>query len=186
MRGTQGADHAVDGQHELARLQPFLQFGFGVFAQRLHFGFDLDLGKQAFDQGVGSVVASIQIHRAQHGFKRIGQDGGALVAARAHFALTQAHDAGQAQLQRQAVQRVLFDQVGANAREVTFWQAAQLFEQQMRHTQIEHRVAQKLQTLVVVGAEAAVRQSALQQSRLRKVVLQALLQRVQGLLWCGL
>ena len=71
---------------------------------------------------------------------------------------------------------VLLDQVGTHARQIAFGQAGQLGVQHVRDRQVQHRIAQELQTLVVVGAEAAVRDGLLQQARLAKSVAQANLQ----------
>ena len=76
------------------------------------------------------------------------------------------------------MQGVLLDQIGTHAREVTLWQFAQFFVEQMGHRQIEHRVAQELQAFVVVCAEAAMRERLLQQRQLAKAITQAFLQRL--------
>ena len=77
------------------------------------------------------------------------------------------------------MQAFLPNQVGAHARKFTLWHMAHALKQQVGHRQIEHGVAQKLQTLVVLGAVAAVCQGLLQQGRAVERVLQALLQRDQ-------
>ena len=144
-------------QGQLAPLQPFLQFGFGVFGSRLHLRLDLDILEQTLDQALRGAVATVQIDRTDHGLDRIGQDGRALAATRLELALTQPKHFRQLHLQGQVGQRVLLDQIGTHPRKVSLGQLAQLRIQQMRHRQIEHRVTQKLQPLIVVGAETSVR-----------------------------
>ena len=157
-------------------MQPLLQFGLGVFAHGLHVGFDVDLGKQALDQGLRVLVATVQIHRTNDRFQGIGQDRRTVLTARAHLALTQSHHGRQIQVFGQLVQGVLFDQVGPHPRQIAFGQISQLGVQHVRDREVEHRITQKLQALVVVGAEAAVRDRLLQQSMLAKGVAQPYLQ----------
>ena len=83
-------------------------------------------------------------------------------------------------LARDALQAVLAHEVRAHAREVAFVAAREALEQQAGDRQVQHRVAQELEALVVVGAMAAVRQRALHQRRAGKAVAQALLQGFQA------
>jgi hypothetical protein len=53
--------------------------------------------------------------------------------------------------------------------------------QQVRHRCGQHSIAQKLQAFVVIRAGAAVRECALQQLRVAKLVAELLLQRLQQL-----
>ena len=66
------------------------------------------------------------------------------------------------------MQAVLAHEVGAHAREVAFVGVAEAVEQQARDDQAQHGVAEELEPLVVVGAEAAVRERALEQRRGRR------------------
>src|SRR6476620_11052978 len=75
------------------------------------------------------------------------------------------------------MQRVLLDQVGPHAREIPFGQACKADEKKVRDGQVEHRVAQKFQPLVVVSRKTAMREGLDQQARIRKAVLKARLQR---------
>ena len=136
--------------------------------------------EQAAHQLVGLVKAGIQVHRANHGLQRIGQDGRPLLSARARFALAQAQQLGQAQHHGQLVQGVLLDQIGAHARQIAFGQLAQLLVQQAGDRQIEHRVAQKLEAFVVVGEKLRCVSACGKQFRIGKLMLQALLQRLQS------
>ena len=77
------------------------------------------------------------------------------------------------------MQAFLPNQIGAHAREFALRHMAHALKQQVGHRQIEHRVAQKLQTLVVLSRMAAMRQRLLQQSGGVEHMLQALLQRHQ-------
>ena len=86
-----------------ARLQPFLQSRFGIFARRYSLRADVHIGKQAPHQGFGHCVAGIQVHRADQGFQRIGQNGRTIQSARTHLAFAQAQGGRQIQLERNAV-----------------------------------------------------------------------------------
>ena len=148
---------------------------------------------QLRDLGVGDDLAEQALHqrarrskppsrkvapiRASSASARID---GALRAAAARLAFGQAQHVGQAELQRGAVQAVFAHEVGAHAREVAFVGAAEALEQEARDRQVEHRVAEELEALVVVGAEAAVRERAVQQRLFREAVAEALLQGVEA------
>src|SRR5690606_26705314 len=121
--------------------------------------------------------AGVQVDRADQRLERVGQDGGAVRAARAGLAFTQAQQRRQRQPQREPVQRVLLDQVGPHARQVALRQFRETDVQQVRDGQVQHRVAEKLEALVVVGRETAVRERELEQPRVRERVLKARLQR---------
>ena len=100
-------------------------------------------------------------------------------AAAAGFAIGQAHDFGQPECKRQAVQAVFAHEVGTHARQVAFVAARESVIEQARDGQAQHRVTQELEPLVVVGAMAAVGQRPLKQRDGSKTVSQALLQRQQ-------
>jgi len=70
---------------------------------------------------------------------------------------------GQLQLLGNLGQRGLLDQVGAQPGQVAFVDLGEALEQQRRHDEVQHRVTQKLQPLVVAGAMAAVRERLLEQ-----------------------
>ncbi len=65
---------------------------------------------------LGHGKTGLQVHRAQDGLDRIGQDGGTALAARARFALAQAQQLGQAQAQGQLVEAAFLTRL-ARARE---------------------------------------------------------------------
>ena len=108
-------------------------------------------------------VAALEVDGPEHGFQRIGEDGRALGAAAARFTFGQAQHLGQAERERGTVQAVFAHEVGAHAREVTFVAVAEAVIEQARDGEVQHRIAEKLEPLVVRGAEAAVRERALQQ-----------------------
>ncbi|MOA29253.1 hypothetical protein D3C78_1502570 [compost metagenome] len=74
-------------------------------------------------QHFGRRIARIEVDSADHGFDGIGQDGRALLAARLEFAFAQSQHVWQLQAHGDAVQRVLFHQIGAHARKVAFGQS---------------------------------------------------------------
>lgn len=129
---------------------------------------------------LGSDKVSVQVHRAQNGFDGVCQNRGAVLAAGLGLTFAQAQQLGQLELERNLVQRAFLDEVGTHARQITFGQLTQALEQKTGDGQTQHRVSQKLQTLVVVCREAAVRQRTLQQGRILECVLQRLLQFLQG------
>ena len=78
------------------------------------------------------------------------------------------------------MQGVLFNEIGAHSRQIAFGQLAQSLKKQVSHGKVEHRVAQKLQPLIVVCGETAVRDGQRQQIGVREVVLQTTLQRIKN------
>ena len=86
---------------------------------------------------------------------------------------------GQRELQGDPVQALFAHQVRAHAGEIAFVGALEALVQQVGNGQAQHRVAEKLEPLVVVRAEAAVRQGAAQQARIGEAVADAPLQCVQ-------
>ena len=120
--------------------------------------------------------AAVEERRADQRLERVGEDRGAQRAAAARLAFAEAKQLRQAELERGAVQAVLADEVGAHARQVAFVGVAEAIEQQARDDEAEHGVAEKFEPLVVVGAEAAMGQRALQEAGIGEAVADALLQ----------
>ena len=135
-----------------------------------------DLAEQALHQGPRGGEAAVLEGRADQRLERVGEDRGAQRAAAAGLALAQAQQLGQAELQGGAVQAVLAHQVGADPGQVALVGIAEAVEQQAGDGQAEHGVAEELETLVVVGAEAAVGQGPLQEAGVGEAVADALLQ----------
>ena len=135
-----------------------------------------DLGEQALHQGAGGDEAAVLEGGADQGLEGVGQDRGAQGAAAAGLALAQAEQLGQAELQGGAVQAVLAHQVGADAGQVALVGVAEAVEQEAGDGQAQDGVAEELETLVVVGAEAAVGQGPLQEAGVGEAVADALLQ----------
>ena len=180
VRRAQRADHAVDRQLHLAALQPFLQFGLRVLGGGLHLRVDLDLLEQAAHQRLGRGVAGVEVDRADHGLQRVGQDRRPLAARRS------APRPRPAAARRQARSTASWCRVSCLTRlartrdRSPSGSAARRSYSRCGHGQVEHRIAQELEPLVVVGREAAVGQRALQQARVGEAVLQARLQRGQA------
>ena len=74
------------------------------------------------------------------------------------------------------MQGVLLHQVRAHARQVAFRQMGQALKEQVGHREIEHRVAQELQALVVIRRKAAMGQRTLKESRVTEPHGQSALQ----------
>ena len=177
MRLAAGGDDAVGRHRQAARLQPFLQLGLGVLGPAADVGGLDDLAEQAAapapraaskppSRKVAPISASSASARIEARMR----------AAAARLAFAEAQQLGQAELQRRAVQAVLAHEVGAHPGQVAFVGAAEAVEQQARDGQAQDGVAEELEALVVVGAEAAVGQRPLQQRRVGEAVADALLQ----------
>src|SRR6185369_12337119 len=77
------------------------------------------------------------------------------------------------------VQRLLLDQIGPHSGQLPFGQSLQPVVQERRNGEIEDRIAQEFEPLVVVGREAAMRQRPRQQLAFAELVLQTRLQRYE-------
>ncbi len=171
----------VGRYRHLASLQPFLQGRFRVLAPAFQGGFGQQGLEQSQHQVTGGLEAGIKVDRTDDGLQRIGQNRGALGASALGLAFAEAHDLGQAQLHRQAVQHVLAHQMGSDAGEVALVTAVEAAVEQARHTETEYGVAQELEALVVLGPEALVGHGPHQQAGVGKHVPQPLLQRLERL-----
>ena len=78
------------------------------------------------------------------------------------------------------MQAVLADEVGAHPGEIAFVGAGEALVQQARDGQAQDGIAEELETLVVVGAEAAVRQRRASRRASAKAVAEAVLQGVEA------
>ncbi len=135
----------------------------------MSFDFSLDQRRQP---ALHRAHALIEIQRAEHGFKRIGQQGLARPAAAARFAFAQPQVIAQANLIRQFAQFLGAHQRRSDGGQPPFGEIGILPKEPVRHDEIEHRIAQKFQPLVVfrfyfgmLVQIRAMRQGARQQSR---------------------
>ena len=163
MRSAVGGDDVVSGQCNLAALQILLQQGFGVLAKRLRIHRLHDRVIQLGDRGARGLKSAIQKNGTEQGFQRVGQNRGTAESAAFELAFAQFQEARQINPLRYFIQRLLFDQVGTQARQIAFVQFGIALIQQMRHGAIEHTVAEKLQAFVMRRAVAAVGQRLMQE-----------------------
>ena len=150
-------------------LQPFLQGGLGVFLGMRRTRLQARQ-EQTADNRRRCVVSGIKMHSADDGLQSIGQDGSPLRATALGLAFAQTQERWKARLHRDGVQTLFADELRAHSAEFTFTGLGVLQEQQVRHREVQNRVAQELQALVVRAAVAAVRERALQQTRVAKAM----------------
>ena len=124
--GAQRRYDPITRQAHPAGLQPFLQFGFRILADRVHLRIDLDIPEKAAHQFIGFVKAGIEVDSADDSFQRVGQHGRPILSTGARLALAQPQHVRQAKLDCEAVKRILLDKVGANTRKVAFGQFSEL------------------------------------------------------------
>jgi hypothetical protein len=118
--GAVGRDHVIGRQRDLFALQEFLQQGLGVLAEGARVDRVQQRDIEGADRVARAVEAAVEEDRAEQGFERIGQDRRTAETARLQFALAQAQELRQLELLGDLVQRLLLDQVGAQARQVAF------------------------------------------------------------------
>ncbi len=91
----------------------------------------------------------IEIERAQHGFKRIGQQGLPRAPAAHCFAFAHADMLAQANLIGEFAQFLGAHKRGANGRQAAFIVIGILAIQPARHDEVQNRIAQKFQPFIV-------------------------------------
>ena len=157
-------------QRLLPRLQPFLQAGLGVLGNTAAGQCDdRPLEQRQHDPPAGLDVR-IQVHRGDHRFQRIGQDGIAAVPAGFHFARPE-HQAGtEIEFTRDRGQRGFAHQLRPGARERALVGGRPARVERLGDQRTEDRIAQKLEALVVRRAGAAMRQRLHQQRGIAKRV----------------
>mgnify|MGYP007088719712 CR=1 FL=1 len=112
---------------------------------------------KTLDDRLRGIEAAVEKHRAQHGFQRVCKDRRAAEAAAAQFAFTKAQAFGNIKGLSNLVERLLLDQIGADARQIAFVQFAETLEQKRSHRAIQDGVAEKLEPFVMRGTMTAVR-----------------------------
>jgi hypothetical protein len=122
--GAVGGHHVIGRQRDFAALQEFLQQGLGVLAEGARVDRVEHRDVEGADHVARGIEAGVEEDRAQQGFEGVGQDRGTAEAAGLEFALAQAQELRQFELLGDLVQRLLLDQVGAQARQVAFVEIA--------------------------------------------------------------
>ncbi|VWC28950.1 hypothetical protein BME24068_06262 [Burkholderia metallica] len=127
---------------------------------------------EALDDPLGGFEAAIEEHGPDDGFERVREDRWPAEPAAAQFALAQPQPVRDIQGLSNFVQRLLFDEIGAHARQVAFVQLAETLEQKGGHRAIQNGIAEKLEPFVVRGTVTTMGQSLAQQFRIAKFVAQ--------------
>src|SRR5579864_781316 len=138
---------------------------------------------------IGGVVAGVEEHRAEHGLERVGQQRLQVSAATLRDALAEVEVAAQVELLGKLGQRVRVDHRRAGLRKLALGRSGMVLVQVLGADELQHRVAEVLEPLVVAGrqlrvlvGERAVRDGFVQQAGVAKVDPDLLLQKLQGLI----
>src|SRR3954447_9208305 len=102
----------------------------------------------------GGLEAAAQVHRADHGLYRVGEDRGLPAAAGGLFAAAELDVLAEVDAVRDLGQRTGVDDRGAQLRQASLGEVRVGAEQGVRHHHTEHGVTEELQALV--GRQAAV------------------------------
>ncbi len=167
-----GRDDRIGRQRDLVPLQVFLQQRLRVLAERARIDVVENRDIEPLDDPLGGFEAPIEEHGPDDGFERVREDRRATEPAAAQFALAQPQAVRDIQGLSNFVQRLLFDEVGAYARQVTFVQLAETLKQKSGHRAIQNGIAEKLEPFIVRGTVTAMGQSLAQQFRIAKFVAQ--------------
>ena len=98
-----------------------------------------------------------------------------MCAASLHLAFAHAQEGRHVNLLGDDGERLLADEVGAHARELAFREMLVAQKKRIAHDAVEHRVAEKLEALVVLRRKAAVRHRAFEKLAVGELIADALL-----------
>jgi hypothetical protein len=181
--------HATVDRRELALgLKFFLQRALGIAAgliafaayrrqRRLH---------QAQDNRARAFPAGLRIDRADHRLHRVRQDRAALSSLAVFLAPAEDEMVAQAQLLGQGLEMMPVHEPGAQHRQPAFGQLGKATVKLRRHRELQHRVAQEFQPLIVrqllpfFMPEGGMRQGLAQQHLIGKSMSQPLLKLVES------
>ena len=130
--------------------------------------------EQPLNDLLGGIQAPVQEHRAAHGFQGIRQDRLAAETAGLQLAGPQLQHFAQADLSRHFGQRLSADDPGAQAAQIAFGAVRKGKEKMPGDDEVENRVAQEFQPLVVGAGGAAVSQGGDEQLRITRLVAELL------------
>ena len=85
---------------------------------------------------------------ANNRLERIFQDGVTDIGTERRFSFTTQNVLAKTQSIRRLGERILANNVGPTHRQFTFVRTARLFKQRVSHSEVQHRIAKKLQPLV--------------------------------------
>src|SRR5260221_3123615 len=132
---------------------------------------------EPLDDRLRGFEAAIEENRAENRFERVCQDRWAAKTAAAQLALAEPECLRNIQGLSNFVQRLLFDQVGANSGQITLVELAETLKQKRGHHAVEDRIAQELEPFVMRGTVTAMGHGLAQQFRIAKFVVQPAFQR---------
>jgi hypothetical protein len=156
----------VGGQRQLARLQPFLQAGLGVFAELVRRRQRVDgLGEPRQHHCPAGLETGIEIDRGDHRLEGVGEDRVAAVAAGFHFARAQQDARTQFEPSGERRERGFAHQFGARAGEFALRGLRPADVEGLRDDRPDQGVAEKFEPFVVDRCGAAVGQCPFQQRR---------------------
>ncbi len=145
-------------------MQQLLQQGLGIFPQ----GFGVHIYQHGLiklgDDGLGLRKARVQKDSAKNGFQRVCQNGGTTETTAFQLPFPQTQIIRQTQTGSDFRQSGLFDQIRSQAGQIAFINALETVEQQGRNREVQDRIPQELQPLVMASAVATMGQGLLKQA----------------------
>src|SRR6267143_704158 len=170
-----GCEDGILRQRDLPGLKQLLQKRLRVLAGRRR----IHRGKQRLIQApngfAGRRKTPVDKDGADQSFERVGQNRGPRESAAPQLAFAQLQVIADAERLRQLMQGLLAHQLRAQPRQVSLGKLVEALEQLGRDHAVQNPVAQELQSLVVKGAETAVRERPQQQLGPGKTVSDLLL-----------
>ena len=171
------ADGFIHGGSAAVLLEELLQRALAV----LHGAADvLRFGPAAQDNLACLLQIAVQIHRGQNGFHGVAQHAGLLAAAGQGLALVHQQRFAHAQPGRHLAQCRFAHQQRPQVGQLALLMLRVGSVKIIAHDILQHRVAQELQTLVVLLAHGGVRQGLTQKGRVLELILQSLHQILHG------
>ena len=134
----------------------------------------IDRGELALEHSLNrdtrGFESRIEPYRSEHRFQRVGENRRPARAAASGLAFAQPYRCAKIVGERESVQGVPVDKIGAKARKLAFGQLRKSLIQRHGNHAIEDAVPDELEALVLIRAEAAMRQRLAQQFRTTKSV----------------
>ena len=133
VRGAVRRDDGISRQRDLVALQIFLEQRLRVLADGARIDVIEDRRVETLDDRMRGVETAVEEDRAENRFERIRQDRRTAETAAAQFAFTEPERFRHVQRLRDFIKRLLFDEVGANARKIAFVEFCESLEQKRSH-----------------------------------------------------
>jgi hypothetical protein len=167
-----GASYAIPWKRETTRLQILLETRLCILERRRSRKRGHPRLEQPFDHFLRSLQAPVEKHRAAHGFECVGKDRLAAESARLQLSGTELEHFTQPDLRRHLREGLGADDPCTQTAQVTLGAIRKGKKQVPGNDQVENRIAEEFEALVVRAGRAAVSQGRNEKLWITRVVAQ--------------